>query len=87
MRFFFDYTSENSVIFDYSGSEFKSPQSALEFAQETLSLLKNSLTQEWAGWSILVCNPQGAKLCSLPIDAPENLPLKEYDQGSIASAS
>jgi hypothetical protein len=84
-RFFFDYTSDDGVIFDYTGSEFKGPQGALDFAQETLQLLKNSLTREWAGWSIRVCNPQGVRLCSLPIDGPEIVPLAGHE-GPMMSA-
>ena len=68
MRFFFDFTSGEKVIFDYLGLEFTNPSGAIDFAQEKSQLLKNSLSQEWAGWSIEVCSPEGAKLCILPID-------------------
>ena len=71
MRFFFDFTSKEKIIFDYLGLEFKSPHGAIDFAQEKLQLLKNSLTQEWVGWSIQVCSPEGRKLCILPIDGVE----------------
>lgn len=87
MRFFFDYTSNNKVLFDYRGGEFKNPRGALEFAEETLQLLKNSLTREWDGWSIEVCSPEGAKLFSLPIDAPEIMGLDEREPRRLARAS
>lgn len=68
MRFFFDITSDEKVIFDYLGLEFTNPRGAIDFAQEKSQFLKNTLSQEWAGWSIEVCSPEGAKLCILPID-------------------
>jgi hypothetical protein len=68
MRFFFDFTSGEKVIFDYLGLEFKNTRGAIDFAQEKSQLLKNSLSRKWAGWSIEVCSPEGAKLCILPID-------------------
>jgi Domain of unknown function (DUF6894) len=68
MRFFFDFTSGEKVIFDYLGLEFKNSRGAIDFAQERSQLLKNSLNKEWAGWSIEVCSPEGTKLCVLPID-------------------
>jgi hypothetical protein len=71
MRFFFDCASEETVIFDYAGYEFQSSRSAIEFAQQKLMLLKYCFTRDWTGWSIEVSDAYGAKLCSLPIDAPE----------------
>jgi hypothetical protein len=68
MRFFFDFTSGEKVLFDYLGLEFRTSRGAINFAQEKSQLLKNSLSQEWAGWSIEVCSAEGAKLCKLPID-------------------
>lgn len=68
MRFFFDFTSKEKVIFDYLGLEFNNSRGAIDFAQEKSQLLKNSLSQEWAGWSIEVCSAEGAKLCVLRID-------------------
>jgi hypothetical protein len=68
MRFFFDFTSDGKVIFDYLGLEFTEPRNAIDFAQEKSQFLKSILSQEWAGWSIEVCSPEGATLCVLPID-------------------
>jgi hypothetical protein len=87
MRFFFDYKSEKQAVLDYSGYDFKCSRAAIEFAHETLLLLKNSLNREWDGWSIEVCSIDGAKLCKLPIDAPQMRPLSEYEQGIIGSVS
>jgi Domain of unknown function (DUF6894) len=84
MRFFFDFTSEEKVIFDYLGLEFKSSHGAIDFAQEKLQLLKNSLTQEWVGWSIQVCSAEGAKLCTLPIDGAEMTIGEERMQAVLA---
>jgi hypothetical protein len=70
MRFFFDCASREEVVFDYVGHDFPNSRSAIEFAHEKLMLLKNCLTRDWAGWSIEVSDACGAKLCSLPIDAP-----------------
>jgi hypothetical protein len=85
MRFFFDFTSEEKVIFDYLGLEFKSSNGAIDFAQEKLQLLKNSLTQEWVGWSIQVCSAEGRKLCTLPIDGAEMTLNEAHAQPALAS--
>jgi hypothetical protein len=85
MRFFFDFTSKEKVIFDYLGLEFKSSHGAIDFAQEKLQLLKNSLTQEWVGWSIQVCSPEGRKLCILPIDGAEMTLSETRAQPAFAS--
>jgi hypothetical protein len=87
MRFFFDYKSEQQSVLDYRGYDFKTSRSAIEFAEETLLLLKNSLNREWVGWSIEVCSAEGAKLCRLPIDAPEMMPLSEYEHGVMGPVS
>jgi hypothetical protein len=87
MRFFFDYSSKERRIFDYVGFEFKSSHAAVEFAQEKLQLLANSLTQDWVGWSIEVCNADGAKFCSLPIDVANMAAIKEYPLDRVALAS
>jgi hypothetical protein len=84
MRFFFDFSSEKKIMLDYIGSEFKSAHSAVEFAQAKALLLKNSLTRDWVGWSIEVCSPEGAKLCSLPIDDTEMTFGKEPIEAVVA---
>ncbi len=67
---------------------FKNPRGALAFAEETLRLLKNGLKREWDGWSIEVYSPEGAKLFSLSIDAPEIIrhEEEECEQGRLVSA-
>jgi hypothetical protein len=87
MRFFFDYKCENQAVLDYRGDEFKCSRGAIEFAEETLLLLKNSLNREWVGWSIEVYSVDGEKLCKLPIDAPGMMPLGNYEQGIVGSVS
>jgi hypothetical protein len=81
MRFFFDFTSGEKVLFDYLGLEFNNSRGAIDFAQEKSQLLKNSLSQEWAGWSIEVCSPEGAKLCVLRIDNANAELSQELPQG------
>ena len=86
-RFFFDVTGRQKVIFDYVGSEFKSPDGAVEFAQEKLALLKNSLNREWAGWSIEVRNVTGQKFCSIPIDDSDMPAIKNCSEPNFAFVS
>lgn len=71
MRFFFDISSTETVIYDYSGLDFLGSDGAINFAQEKRQLLKNSLSREWAGWSIQVCNAEGARVFSLVIDTDD----------------
>jgi hypothetical protein len=87
MRFFFDFISDERVIFDYVGYEFKNPQGAVEFAQEKSQLLKNSITRDWAGWSIGVSSAEGQKLCSLPIDSEDMTFADPCEQAAIACVS
>jgi hypothetical protein len=64
--------------------EFKSPHSAVEFAQEKLALLKNSLNREWAGWSIEVRNVTGQRVCSIPIDDSDMPLIKGCAEPNVA---
>jgi hypothetical protein len=73
MRFFFDYTTHNQSLYDYSGDEFPSCQSAIEFALTTAQVLNHSLAREWAGWSIEVRSADGQKVFSLPVGASASL--------------
>jgi hypothetical protein len=77
MRFFFDYVGKGKVIFDYAGYEFQNSRMAIEFAQEKVAFSKQCLTRDWGGWSIEVFDVHGAKLCSLPIDAPETIIVED----------
>jgi hypothetical protein len=71
MRFFFDILSSENIIYDYRGLDFGGSDGAIDFAQEKRQLLKNSLSREWAGWSIQVCNAEGARVCCLLIDGDD----------------
>lgn len=66
-HFFFDLTTSGQSLYDYRGDEFASSQSAIEFAQETVRMLKHSLSGDWTGWSVEVRNAEGKKFFSLPI--------------------
>lgn len=66
-RFFFDYTTDDQLLYDYCGHEFVSPQSAIDFAQATVQLLQHSLAGGWEGWSLEVRNAEGKKFVALPI--------------------
>jgi len=68
-RFFFDYTSDGVVVYDYRGDEFVSAQSAIEFAQASAQVLTNSISRDWTGWSIEVRNAEGMKFFSLAVDS------------------
>lgn len=67
MRFFFDYKTKDQSLHDYQGSEFLTPQSAIEFAKAIAQDLKHSLTGEWSNWSIEVRSPEGEIFISLPV--------------------
>jgi hypothetical protein len=69
MRFFFDCKAKDHSLYDYQGSEFPSVQGAIEFAETTAQMLRNSLTGEWSCWSIEVRDTVGKKILSLPIGA------------------
>jgi hypothetical protein len=67
-RFFFDYTTKNQAMYDYRGDEFASPESAIEFAQATATILEHNLTGAWHGWSIEVRNAEGKRFFSQPVE-------------------
>jgi hypothetical protein len=73
MRFFFDYRTRDQAIYDYGGDYFQNLQSAIEFAAAIAEDLKNSLTENWNGWSIEVRNAEGMKLSSISIEAAGSL--------------
>ena len=66
-RFYFDYTAQDRSLYDYCGHEFGSSQSAIDFAQATVQVLRHSLAGGWDGWSIEVRNADGKKFVALPI--------------------
>jgi hypothetical protein len=66
-HFFFDLTTTDQSLYDYRGDAFSSSQSAVEFAQETVCMLKQSLSDDWNGWSLEVRNAEGKKFFSLPV--------------------
>jgi Domain of unknown function (DUF6894) len=69
-RFFFDYRTRDQALYDYAGQEFKSVQSAEEFAQMIVQDLSNSLADDWHGWSVEVRTVEGSRLLSLPVTRP-----------------
>ena len=68
-RFFFDLTTNDHSLYDYRGQAFSSSHSAVQFAQETASMLKHSLSSDWIDWSVEVRDAEGTKLFSLPVGA------------------
>ncbi len=71
MRFFFDYRTFNRSLLDYRGDEFKSAQSAVQYARDVVQNLNNSLSGDWVGWSVEVLDAKGMKFCSLAVDQSE----------------
>jgi Domain of unknown function (DUF6894) len=69
-RFFFDYRTSDQALYDYGGHEFRSVQSAEDFAQMIVQDLSHSLTDDWHGWSVEVRNAEGRRLLSLPVERP-----------------
>lgn len=69
-RFFFDYRTSDQALYDYGGQEFRSVQSAEEFAQMIVQDLSNSLTDDWHGWSVEVRTAEGSRLLSLAVMSP-----------------
>lgn len=72
MRFFFDYrAAEQRSIYDYNGNNFRSSEDALDFAQSTAQLLKNSLNGGWIGYCVEVRDAVGKKYFSIPVGAAD----------------
>jgi hypothetical protein len=69
-RFFFDYRTSDQALYDYGGQDFRSVQSAEEFAQMIVLDLSHSLTDDWNGWSVEVRDAEGRRLLSLPVAYP-----------------
>lgn len=72
-RFYLDYTTQDRSLYDYCGEEFVSAQSAIDFAQATVQVLRHSLAGGWDGWSIEVRNAEGRKFVALPIGTAETI--------------
>jgi CheY-like chemotaxis protein len=90
MRVFFDYITQGQVLYDYQGGEFPSPEHAFDFAEATLQNLKNSVTDDWKGWSVEVRNDKGTNCFSLPVDAGPQVTTNEdaaWDQSVKPSSS
>jgi len=67
-RFFFDYAANDRSLFDYHGDYFHSARAALEFAEAIAAYLKNSLSDDWIGWSIEVRNVSGNRVGAVSIN-------------------
>lgn len=67
MRFFFDCTTKDQLMYDYQGTDFRTSQGAFEFAEAMVQHLRDSLTGEWSSWSVEVRDAQGKKLFSMPV--------------------
>jgi hypothetical protein len=67
-RYFFDLKAKDESVFDYSGEEFSSGQSAIEHAKIVGEYLTNSLSGEWIGWSLEVRNEHGKTVFSRSIE-------------------
>jgi len=67
VRYFFDYVTTNQSLYDYKGSEFRNPDAARDFAEAMAQDLRDSLNNEWSGWSIDVRNAEGGQLLTSPI--------------------
>jgi len=67
MRLFFDYMTKDRSLYDYHGNEFRTSRYAFDFAEAIAQDLRNSLTEEWNGWSVEVRTPEGTKLFSIPV--------------------
>jgi hypothetical protein len=70
-RFFFDYVTRGRLLYDYNGVEFRSAQSAIEYAADIVEDLRHSLSEEWLGWWIEVRKADGAKILTLPVNRCE----------------
>jgi hypothetical protein len=71
VRFFFDFTQaqKNHSLNDYEGVEFRTFQSARDYADAITSQMRNSLSGEWIGWRVDVRNADGRKFFSMPVRA------------------
>jgi hypothetical protein len=70
MRYFFDLTGAEHSLFDYKGDEFHSLNGAQDFAAAIAQRLANTLSEDWAGWTVEVRSPGGEKHYSVPIREP-----------------
>ena len=66
-RFFFDFTSNDSTLYDYGGEQLLSHDDAYDFALATAEVLRHSQNENWSGWSVNVRDAEGKSFFSLPI--------------------
>src|ERR1700733_10748978 len=57
MRFFFDFTGKNHSLNVYQGVEFRTFDSASEYANAITDHMRNRLGDEWTGLRVDVRNP------------------------------
>ena len=67
MRFFLDYKTKLQSLYDYQGNEFPGVEAAIDFAEATAQVLRNSLIGEWSCWPIEVRDIEGKKVFSSPV--------------------
>ena len=68
MRLFFDFSQQNRSLYDYEGLEFRTFQSAREYADAITCNMRNSLSGKWIGWRVDVRNADGMTFFSMPVE-------------------
>ena len=79
MRLFFDFAAKDQSLRDYQGGDFRTHQSAIEYADAVAYHMKNSLLGDWIGWCIEVRNAEGIKLFSLPVELAGRFETAQLD--------
>jgi hypothetical protein len=70
-RYFFDLKTTEEALLDYLGQEFRSQQSAMDYAETIAYDLKHRLANNWSGWTIDVHDAAGRRFFSLAVDGRE----------------
>jgi hypothetical protein len=64
-RYFFDFGTDRTSMYDHQGRDFATPEAAYQLAE--LIALDLEVDGEWNGWAVAVRNPKGERVFSIPV--------------------
>ena len=66
-----DLKSEQHIVLDYSGEDFRHHDAAIDFAKAIADDMTHRASRQWLGWSVEVLDEVGRQFISVPIRITE----------------
>ena len=70
-RYFFDLGNKSEAIYDFRGHEVATLDAAYQLAE--LMALDLEVSEDWLGWVLMVRNPEGENIFSIPVRSADSV--------------